>query len=400
MSSTGQDLCFELLGSTYVNDLVEFDGQLWVGTQEGLVAYDPMGNITAQYDTDNSLCPGDNVHAVQNYNGDLIMSIDSALYWLDQGQFSPFADAVWGEMAVKSGRLCVANGTTYYEFENDQLVYQKDLLEEVVFTCDFCDKTTDLVVDESNTVWISHYGFYEYDIVSYDAEGWSLYDHATVSPDVFPVESWNDYNRLAAVENQILASSWAGLKMYDNGSWTLNHSWLNPVIISASDTLYSVAGACADPLMGYWVGEFHHWQDLAPGRMAYWNGLEWQIFSAELPLTTDLHRLLPSNDGNYIYAASNNGVLRVDRNCLGVETSIGPTLEQQLVVYPNPSAGFVNFSKPVTGQVQILDAHGTMVFEKQIVGTSYIEISNLASGAYILRLHSDHQIYVHRLLVN
>jgi len=73
-------------------------------------------------------------------------------------------------------------------------------------------------------------------------------------------------------------------------------------------------------------------------------------------------------------------------------------------LYPNPSNGFVNVVIPTsvegTVSIQLMDVAGNLIETHQVVaGTTRLDVSNLASGVYLLKLDADNGTAVKRITV-
>ena len=87
---------------------------------------------------------------------------------------------------------------------------------------------------------------------------------------------------------------------------------------------------------------------------------------------------------------------------VGVEDQ---SIESLMKIYPNPSSGIFNIDlngKLVENvKVKVYDAMGKAIYESQSSNTSMIEIdlSNNASGVYMLNMEIDGVIYSRRLVI-
>lgn len=77
-------------------------------------------------------------------------------------------------------------------------------------------------------------------------------------------------------------------------------------------------------------------------------------------------------------------------------------INNNIVVYPNPSSDFVNIHLPLflkNGEIFIYDSFGQEFSKKDLTGSnSIIEISNLNSGIFFLRLSINNKIYNYKLI--
>jgi hypothetical protein len=388
MTAKSQDPCFELLGSYNIQCAAEEGNILWLGTEEqGLLAFNKAEQTFEEYNPDNSNLSEYRVRSLLLYQNDLLISTDSSLYFFDNGDFETYNDSLAGELLFHDGRLLVGGNLNYYELESDVVVYEKDLGEEVVFSCGFCEQTTDMIIDSQGDVWLTHFGFYEFDILQFDGVEWTLHDHSTVSTDIFPIESWNPNNRLCSFEDQVLATSWAGLKTFENNGWELAHTFTAPTIIEGSDTLLTPTAIAADQNTGFWVGAMQNWQSSLSGKVAYHNGVDWQVFQPDLPDSTKFNRFYPSSDPQIIYAATSLGLVIIDKSCLDLSVTTEPAAEETFV-YPNPAKDVLRFSERFSGKARVFDLQGKLMLQVSLIDRQSLDISALPIGMYLLQLDS------------
>ena len=70
------------------------------------------------------------------------------------------------------------------------------------------------------------------------------------------------------------------------------------------------------------------------------------------------------------------------------------SLEEALIVYPNPTNGKININKNV--DISVIGILGDMIISKQ--NTNVLDVSRLSPGAYNLRIKYNNQIYNKRII--
>jgi hypothetical protein len=71
------------------------------------------------------------------------------------------------------------------------------------------------------------------------------------------------------------------------------------------------------------------------------------------------------------------------------QVSIDEVLENNIVIYPNPSTGIFHIALPSnqTYQIEVVDNMGRVVLnQSNIENTSMLDLSDQASGVYLIRL--------------
>jgi hypothetical protein len=83
-------------------------------------------------------------------------------------------------------------------------------------------------------------------------------------------------------------------------------------------------------------------------------------------------------------------------DCDLVTTSVKPESEV-LNVYPNPTSDFISLD--ASGQLNILNALGQLVYSAEIVSNELVDLSNLDSGTYLFQVTNDQKIYASHVVV-
>ncbi|NNK81016.1 MAG: hypothetical protein HKO93_05930, partial [Flavobacteriales bacterium] len=285
--NSGQELCYEHYPLAPVINILDTGEEVWMTTRgDGVFRFDKTNNTTEQFTNGEAGLNSDYCHDLIYYNGHLLISTDSVVYAFDNGQFVTHLDSIGGAMAISSeGRLIVASGERYTEWDDGTIYYEKDLFElgpeGLQLSCGICDMSSDITIDDEGRVWISHFGFYEFDILRYDGLEWLVFDHQSVGSDVLPIESFDHRNQIFAHDGSIWASSWIGLNKEFNGEWELYHNpgSMNWGIVNSTDTLATYPLALTRDTEGaLWIGSISSEWTAEASQLASFIDDEWQVF--------------------------------------------------------------------------------------------------------------------------
>jgi len=380
--------------------MAESEEFLWMGTENsGLIKMLKSDNTLTYYNISNSTMVSNYVRDVTYHNDVLYFSTDSNIYFASDDVITSAFPGIHGQLlSIDANHLGIATDSVYYEWNSFELVPQLNYydLEGVVETCPgICDRTTDIVRSSNGEIWISHYGFYEYDVIRFNGTEWVVYSSLT-DPDILPIESYNLFNKMAIKDNVLLNISWSEFTTFENESWTLAHnSYLNPTIIEGADTLTSFPSAIAyDQTEGYWIGTKYNVFDINYFNLAYYDNSNWHLFQP-FDDAVDIQELLPSTfNDNILYIGTNSGLKILDKSCIGVGLMYISLTPEPTRVYPNPSDGhfIIQLSSTIKndGVLSFFDSEGRIIFNKKVRrGQKQIDIenANLASGTYTFYLN-------------
>lgn len=395
--------CFTQVGEADILCLAETYQFLFMGTEEsGMLKYDKITEEMTEINTGNSDIESDKVISIVWHIGQIYFSTDSALYHYNMSttQITTINDSISGVLAAGLGqRLLISGISDYYELIQGEIVYHQDLTDYVNFSCGICDRTTDVEVTDNGDVWISHFGFYEYDVLRYDGTEWTLYD-ITTHPELFPIESWAD-NRLDSKDGRLFSSSWGGLLIHEDESWEVIDSYSDPQVIDGLDTLLlGHTGLAFDQNQGYWFGTQRDWTIEGPARIAYFNTSDWQIIPLPADTSVDVTDVSASYIDSYIiYVTTNGGLFILNKECLGIVNSVSDLEPLDLGIYPNPSSGRIAFHEPMSGQLRIYDSLGSIVYRYTLDNSTSIDISQLPAGLYQVEVSGSKELWSSGLVV-
>ena len=144
--------------------------------------------------------------------------------------------------------------------------------------------------------------------------------------------------------------------------------------------------------------------DAGPGYMDYkWStGQEAQVLPVNKLYGTGPHEYKVTVTNSYGCSASDDIVITIYDDTYSVYD-----LERNLKIFPNPSAGIVNFLiKQIEGkyQVTVNSENGTKVYQKEFTspGSQFvkqIDLSFLTTGFYSVYVHSSDQILAEKLMI-
>jgi len=396
-----QEGCFEQVGNAHILCLAEDQQYIWAGTMNsGLLQYDKISESITYLNTSNSNIAANTIRSVIRYGGDIVFSTETAIYSYDGTTFTTLLDSLSGELGVNPfGHLIIAGNTDYYTWSAGNIVYHKNLLELVTFACDLCETTTDLKVAGNGDIWLSHYSFYEFDILQFDGTTWTLHDITTDS--ILPIESWSPHNRLLAWNGDIIATAIGQPYQLTNSAWSYTYENGYTIVTQQDDTLKrSITDLELDAEKGYWVGSYFDFNSMEAGKVAYYNTHEWFIFELPMDSTVTVVRMHASTiEPGTVYIGTDAGLLVLDKVCLDLPTGISTPSKPTTVLFPNPGNGLVHLSQPVIAEVDVTDLHGRTVARFEASRRDYLDVSFLPSGTYFLQLRTDTNTWVEKLII-
>lgn len=158
---------------------------------------------------------------------------------------------------------------------------------------------------------------------------------------------------------------------------------LTALFVAEGEDVYTVTVVSADPAMGSVSGGG---QAMNGGSVTIhaipnegYRFLNWQDGNTENPRTVTVN-----SDITYTayFGSTTQGIFNVDDN--------------KITVYPNPTSGKVIIGADDVTRIDVYNANGQLV--KTIVRDSSIDISNLPSGVYTLKVETNHSTYFSRVI--
>lgn len=123
----------------------------------------------------------------------------------------------------------------------------------------------------------------------------------------------------------------------------------------------------------------------------------WQTFTAALTISSQ-----PDSMIFLAYSGDNPGsVLKLDDLALsGGDVGLNEFASMDVSIYPNPASSVVMIKAEGMYNYSIVDLAGNLVMtENNINGAIQLDINNLSSGAYVVKISNDNMIETHKLIV-
>ncbi|MFK7781217.1 T9SS type A sorting domain-containing protein [Psychroserpens sp.] len=398
-----QTACFDTLFDGYNISSVTDDHQfIWVGTyNDGMISYNKDTSEILFYNTSNSAISSNSIQSVLKSNNRLYISTDNSLMAFSNNSFQEISTTIQGIMAVApNGNLAVA---APYEFNildlDNQITYTKDLLTLVTPSC--CGKTTDIEYDSTGRLWLSNYAFYEFDILTYGNGIWEVYD---INNSILPIESFYDYNRLAVNESTVMVTNSGGnMHKYENNIWAFEHSVENPSILNEQENINGLMiNAIEFDMNGvFWVGAGNY-ENTSFGKIAYKIENDWAFIDNNTEELPGVNLFEESQyDFDIMYAATNDGLLIIDTNCLELLSTEDFENESNMVtIFPNPTTGLLNINTNLNRSlsIRLINNIGQVLQSQTDFRNDSIDLSNYSAGVYTLILEFDNKTVLKKIL--
>lgn len=398
--SFSQQECFNniLVGENIIS-VTDTPPHIWAGTSNnGLISFDKQSSSIQHFNIGNSLISGNKIRSLLIFNDKLYLSTENSLMIFENDNFIEINNGISGILKkTPENNLAICGD---YEFRilnilND-IIYSIDLTTIIDTSC--CSVSTELDYDDNGTLWVTHYDFYEYDILKYDGVDWSFYD---TSNSILPIESANDFNGLTHNGEILKVSNWSGLFKLENDIWTLEHSDDSPSILNAQNTIEGliINAIFYDSNGNFWVAAGNYDNDDV-GKIAYKLSDQWLFLTNEsndLPGANGFTESL--SDNSILYATTNDGLFIIDESCLTLSTN--EFENEDILVYPNPTKGILNIKnfRPET-DYYITDVLGQEIqIKSQLQGNS-IDISNYSNGIYFISFLINDTSIVKKIIVS
>jgi hypothetical protein len=127
------------------------------------------------------------------------------------------------------------------------------------------------------------------------------------------------------------------------------------------------------------------------------SNFKWTLVDYNEQLTTDYYKTFPG-------PISDATIARFDiPTIVGTDQSTHESSKQKLVIYPNPSENLIYINSHLLNQsqsafIQVYDAFGKLLISKKYAVGIPIDISELAVGAYMLRLESEQGVITQKFV--
>ena len=97
----------------------------------------------------------------------------------------------------------------------------------------------------------------------------------------------------------------------------------------------------------------------------------------------------------------------ITNNATDITPEITPTPNAELVVYPNPTNGYITLKTlHAIDNLEVLDAKGTVVnisgnkLQPNDANTYTLNLTNQKQGLYLIKITSNHQVFSKKLVLN
>ena len=387
--ASAQNPCVTVVGSAHIVTVADDGQSIWAGTQQaGLIQIDKNTLQETVFDTSNTVLNEDRILSVLMYHDTLYISTESQLFRRVGGTITLLSDTLFGVLAEAPwGELIVAGHRRVYYLNSQMQVTQQHNMMNHIGDAGWAH-TTDVAFDDQQHLWISHFDFYEYDVLEYDGNVWTVHDWTTIS--TFPVEA-PQQNGIAWINDRIMTTS-GNLQGYYNSAWAeSSYQILSNTIVNGTDTLpFGYTAIEADQNDVYWVGTGSGMWGNEPGKLAYNDGT-WHVIPDWDTIPFFVNTIYASTiDEDWVYAGTTHGLVLVDLACLQLTQSTPEATPavSNLLAFPNPAADQLSIKglSPGSHPYQIYNLAGQSVQSGLLSDARTITISDLPAGVYHLAL--------------
>lgn len=386
--------CIETIVSESIISITDDQDYIWCGTEEaGLLRIDKETEEKTYWDMSNTDMKSNRIKSVVLYNDKLYLSSDSTVLLLQDEEIQVVHEDIEGLLIEDvSGDLLIAGRRDFYKMNTDEELTYHQVLTEVVFD-QCCSQNTDIAIDEDHNVWISHWDFYEFDIMKFDGNEWSVYD---ITNSDLPIESPGP-NQITTDGNHVYASNYAGVYLFADNEWTnITNSVDNGqdnveglVTMSVEFDSDNVLWLAADnPLVE------------ETKKIAFQVAGQWYFVTNDDNGFAKINLFQESlDDASILYAGNKEGLIILDKTCLlpgvGIEEL---TDEDKVSVYPIPSSNIVHIASDMNiDRVELFDLTGNLVLEQNNV-LQDIHVKQYKPGVYLLKMYIKDKVVTKRVL--
>ncbi len=390
-STIAQNACTTFIANDDIVSITDNAQFIYIATTEsGLVQIDKSTLEKVYYNTSNTNLSTNKIKSVLNFDNTIYVSTDSALMVLVDNTFHGVSNNLEGLLAENSDGDLVVVGRRHCTILSPDLTenYTIDLTTVVADKC--CSMNSDIDFDADGNLWISHYDFYYYAVLKFDGTNWTLYDSNNAD---LPIESFEPNNGITTNENKVVATCWGGLFELNDEDWSNIHNSDNPTIENEEDNIegFHTFTIEYDANNIFWVGT-QNFQEL-PNKIAYQVDNEWYFLEDDENNWSGVNVIQESTTQNHIlYAGTQNGLIIIDKNCLGLTTSDNAIFEEKVNIFPNPTNGILSIEIPVeTFDYSIVDVVGRLLYSEKGKMDKQVDVQYLPNGVYYLRVDLDGQ---------
>ena len=366
-------------------------------TENGLVRIDKSTLEKQYFNTSNTNLLNNKIKSVLNYDNSIYVSTDSALMVLGDNTFHGVSNTLEGLLAENSNGDLVVVGRRHCTILSDNLTekYSIDLTTIVTDKC--CSMNSDIDLDSEGNLWVSHYDFYYYAVLKFDGTDWTVYDSQNYN---LPIESFEPNNGIATNGSKIVATCWGGLFELNDEDWTNIHNSDNPTIENEQNNIENLQAFTIeyDANNIFWVGTQNY--EKAPNKIAYQIEDEWYFLDDSENNWLGINVIQESKTANNIlYAGAKNGLIIIDKTCLGLTTSIQTAVAETTSIFPNPTHEILYLNIPaVSFEYTLMDISGRLMQSEKEKIDKEIDLHHLPNGVYSLSIRINGEQFNHKIV--
>lgn len=264
-----------------------------------------------------------------------------------------------------------ADGNTY----NTVTIGSQVWLKENLKTTKYNDKSPIPLVEDAAS-WkkleTPAYCWYNNDFSSYKATYGALYNWHAINTNKICPSGWHvpSNDEWTVLINYLGGESVAGNKLKESGT---AHWALNDVNTTNSSGFTALPGGYRSDLDGSFsnLSNYGTWWSVSTFQNDYI--IVWSLFSNEQSITSEFQSRAT---GHYV---------RCLKDTVTTDISLGIFID--ISVYPNPVSDRLYIKQPLNTKsvVEMFDVNGKQIFNK-LLDTNFIDISELQSGVYIVKI--------------
>lgn len=104
-----------------------------------------------------------------------------------------------------------------------------------------------------------------------------------------------------------------------------------------------------------------------------------------------------TNSGRVQVVAFGSTDLRYFKDTSNYTSLLKLPVAQSLAIYPNPSMGVIQLEKSLTGQMNVYNTLGQVIYSKELEGTQILNLTAINSGVYIIHIRTKEEEFVQKI---